>query len=136
MKKHASILGPDGKSVEVELKTDIYQAAHDKGLSIPQYLNSQFETNPDKYGSAFTQLCASVGLFQRTDKEFGFRSPTVAQAISGSMRGFDAAGIVHDQVPASRILFPAVILEMIENKLQVDRQSAPAIFDQMIAVLP
>lgn len=133
MKKTASIVGADGKQSEITLEASMYQAAHDSNLSVPQYLNNKYPTDSAAHGTAFAQLCASVGLFQSKNKEFGIRPPTVHQALEGTGE-MQVAGIVREASPASRILFPAVILELIENKLSVDRQSAPAIFDQMIAV--
>jgi hypothetical protein len=45
-----------------------------------------------------------------------------------------AGPITQDANPASRVIFPAVILELVESQLQVDRTSDPQAFESMIGL--
>lgn len=121
-----------GAQTEAPLTADIYKSALDAGLSVPQYINRTFETAPDAKAPTFDQLCASSGLILTPNREFGLRSPTLASVFDGTAQ-FNAGAITKEANPASRILFPAVILEMMESKLQVDRATDPDAFDMMIA---
>jgi len=130
-----SFLDENGARQELGLESSVYKAAHESNMTVPQYINRTYPTRADQYGTTFEQLCASAGLFMHRDKQFGLRPPTVAQILSGKAAAPMTAGtVIHDADPASRILFPAVILEMIESKLQVDRTTAPAVFDQLVAI--
>ena len=129
----ANIKDKDGKNVEVPITPTLYQEAHEANQTVPQYLANRFETDAALYGSAFEQVCASSGLILGRDRAFGIRPPTVKAILEGTA-GMSAGAITRDAVPASRVLFPAVILEVIENQLAKERTSQPAIFDQMIAI--
>lgn len=129
-----TFIDENGARQELNLETSVYKAAHDANMTVPQYLNHKYPTRAESYGTTFEQLCASAGLFMFRDKQYGLRPPTIKQVLDGQAASIQAAGVVHDADPASRILFPAVILEMIENKLQVDRTTAPAVFDQLVAI--
>ena len=129
-----TFIDENGAQQELGLETTMYKAAHDNNMTVPQYINRQYPTHAEKYGTTFEQLCASAGLFMHRDKNFGIRPPTVAEVLNGTGITMTAGSVIHDANPASRILFPAVILEMIENKLQVDRTSAPMIFDSLVAI--
>lgn len=122
-----------GQMQEVSLSADVYRNAHEANLTVPQYLAQQYPTNPEKYGSTFDQLAASCGLFLSKDKNFGIRPPTLAEVFKGGAE-INAGVVVRDASPASRILFPAVFLEAIEDKLKVDRATIPNLFDKMIAI--
>ncbi len=126
-----SFIDAEGQRSEVTLSPNVYKAAVDKGLSVPQYLNRTFQTAADADASTFEQLCVSSGLIVGHDKEFGLRSPVLADVLSGNAE-LNAASVA-DANPASRILYPAVVLEMIENQLAVDRETDPSSFDKMVA---
>jgi len=123
----------NGEQHEVQLEPSIYKAALDSGLTVPQYLNRKFPTSPDAKASTFEQFCASSGLVMTKDREFGLRSPTLAQIFDGTAE-INAGIVTKEADPASRILFPAVILELIETKLAVDRTTDPTEFERMLAI--
>jgi len=126
-----SIIGKDGGNVEVKLEPSIYKAALDSGLSVAQYINRKYETSPDAAASTFVQMCSNSGLIVNENKEFGLKSPSIASILDGSV-SVNAGIVTSDADPTSRILFPAVILEMIENKLAVDRKTDVTAFEGMI----
>lgn len=123
----------DGNVQEVQLDAGLYKAALDSGLTVPQFINRKYPTHPKAEATTFEQMCADVGLILAANQEFGLRSPTLAQVFDGTAE-INAGVVVKEADPASRIMFPAVILEMIENKLQVDRTTDPTNFNRMLAL--
>ena len=126
-----SFINAEGQRSEVTLSPNLYKAAVDAGLSVPQYLNREYQTEATAGSSTFEQLCASSGLIVGNNREFGLRSPVLNDILSGKA-DLNAAATA-DANPASRILYPAVVLELIENQLAVDRDTDPTSFDKMVA---
>ncbi len=122
-----------GALQEAQIDVSIYKQAADKGMSVPQFLAQKFPTDSQKYGSTFEQFLASEGIFIRANKEFGIRPSTLAEIVNGELQ---AGGntVTRDAAPASRILFPAVFLEAIENKLKTDFGGYSGLFDKMVAI--
>lgn len=129
----ATIKGRDGENVIVPVLPTLYQDAHKANLTVPQFLNLNYPTDAAAYGTTFEQVCAASGLVFNEDKNYGLRAPSLASVLDGSSM-IHADAITKEGVPASRILFPAVFLEVMENKLATERTSQPAIFEQMIAI--
>lgn len=122
-----------GENQEVDLQVDVYRKAVDAGQTVPQYLNTTYPTNAAKDGTAFEQLMEQTGLFVHADATYGLRPPTMAECINGTAN-MNAGVITRDAQPASRILFPAVFLEAMEDKLKTDTKGYVAQFESMIAV--
>lgn len=123
-----------GKLVDVAIPVSLYRDAYKADMSVPQYVNTTlFPAADTAHGTAFEQICASTGLFMASNKDYAVRSPTLEAVFDGTA-GINAAGITRDSTPASRILFPAVFLEYIENKLAIERTSQPAAFEKMVAI--
>ena len=124
------IVDAKGDKVPVDLSVSMYKDAYEAGQSLPQHLATKYPTNAEKHGSAFEQLMEQCGVFVRGNKEFGIRASTMQEVLNPK----EAAGLVtREGVPASRILFPATILGVIENKLAVDLDSDANAFDGAIA---
>ena len=126
-----SFINAEGQQDDVTLSPNLYKAAVDAGLSVPQYVNRTYPTTAAAASSTFDQMCASAGLIVGSNQEFGLRAPMLADVLSGKAE-LNAASTA-DANPASRILYPAVVLELIENKLAVDRDTDPTSFDKMVA---
>ncbi len=124
-----------GEQHEVVLAPEMYKAAADEGLTLRQYVNVHFPTTADAKVDTFSQLCASEGLFFSPDKNAGV-APIPLKNILNPTPKFDAAGgVVRETNPVgSRVLFPAAILEYVENKLKVDRQSQVNAFSSLLAM--
>lgn len=129
----AAFIDANGATQQLPVDVSMYRMAADNGMSFPQWVNSQFPTNPEIHGNTFDQLLASEGIFVRPNKEYGIRAATLDQVLNGRPR-MEAGVIVKDAVPASRILFPAAVLSVIEDKLAVDLETTANSFDQMLAV--
>lgn len=128
-----------GKLIEVpaeKLGPQIYKEAHDANLSLAQYINRMFNDADPKVGSAFDQLCASEGLALAGKNPYGLRSATVAEILDGTANVLGAAN-VKDQGspfgPASRILFPAAVVAMIESAVLKDYHTDTVVFGDLIA---
>jgi len=132
MTNKVSFVDADGKQ-EVTLGLQHWQAAQDKNLSLRQLINRKYPTTADAKHDTFTQMCQSVGLYTKPARELGIRPITMKEIETGGL-DFSAAMNGTEVSPVqTKILFPAVIAELVENKLQFERQSAVAAFDMMLA---
>lgn len=122
-----------GATQDVTLDASVYRAAHDANMTVPQYINNLFPTNAAANGTAFEQMCAESGLVMTKDRQFGLRPPTLSAVLEGKA-AINAGAITKDAQPASRILFPAVFLEMLEATLQPDLNMNPDQLNAMIAI--
>jgi len=127
------MIDENGAQVDVKLETSIYKEAMSKNLTVPQLINQKYPTAANAEGNSFEQLCCSSGLIVGENRQFGLKSPSIAAILDGTA-DLNAAATVAEADPASRILYPAVFLELIENKLQVDRTTDPNNFDKMVAL--
>jgi len=118
-----------GDKLPVDMTVAMYKDAADRNQSLPQYLATQYPTNAEKNGTVFEQLMEQCGVFVNGNKEFGFRASTLEDVLAPKQ----ASAITREGVPASRLLFPAVMLEVIENKLSVNYDVNPAALSAMIA---
>jgi hypothetical protein len=121
-----------GATQEIDVEADIYKQASDARLTVPQLLGQKYPTDAKRFGSTFEQLMASTGLYQRVDDAYGIRPRTMDQVLGTEK--LSAGTIVREATPASRIIFPAVFLEAVENKLKADTASYVATFDSLVAV--
>lgn len=110
-----------GDNKAIDLSVGMYAEAAEKGQSLRQHMANTYPTNAEKYGSAYEQVLEQIGVFIKGDKEHGLRASTVGDVLSPK----NAAAITKEGVPASRILFPAVIMDVIEDKLTRDYTSNP-----------
>lgn len=133
MNGKASFYDKGGKRQEVTLDATIFREAHDNEITVAQLLERKYETDSAEYGTVLEQMAASCGLVMKPDHRFGLRSPKMSEVFNGT--GELKAGIItRDGSPASRILFPAVFLQWVENALVTDYETQPQIFEQMIAI--
>lgn len=133
MKNKVTFTDKEGLQQEVTLGLQHWQIAQDKNLSLRQFVNTAFPTVVDSKHDTFTQMCASVGLYTKPARELGIRPITMKEVETG---GLDfSAGMQGTEVNPvqTKVLFPAVIAELVENKLQFDRMSAASSFDTMLA---
>lgn len=123
----------NGATQEVQLDVSVYREAANAGMSVPNYLAKQYPTDEAKYGTVFEQMLAAQGLFVRADRRYGIKPPTMAEIFEGSAV-MQAGTVVREASPASRIMFPAVIIEAVEDGLKADTGSYLKLFDEMIAI--
>lgn len=118
MKTKVSFLDNQGLQQEVSLGLNHWAAAQKQNLSLRQFINRTYETSDPKFDT-FTQMCQSVGMYTAPCKELGMRPITMAEVEYGGLEF--AAGTQGSEVNPvqTKILFPAVIAELVENKLQL-----------------
>lgn len=122
-----------------QLHPGLYKEAHDANLSMAQYINRMFaDQDPDeKIGSVFDQLCASEGLALPGKNPYGLRAATVAEVLDGTANVLGNAN-PKDQGspfgPASRILFPAALVALIESAVPKDYSTDTVVFKDLVAV--
>lgn len=127
----ASYIDINGAVQQVNLDASVYREAADKGLSVEALVNLKHETKASD-PSAFQQLCASEGIFLKANRQYGIRPATMDAILNGTR--IEAGAVVRDATPVSRILFPAVQMSALENKLRDDNSGVIAAFGQMVAV--
>lgn len=128
-----SFYDANGARQQVEITATMYREAHDARMTLPQFLAQRYPTDTARYGSTFNQMMASEGIFVRGNQELGIRPSTMADILNGPK--INAGGVtVKDGVPASRILFPAVFLQYIENKLVANLTMTADAFEEMIGI--
>lgn len=121
-----------GAIQQVDLNVSMYAQASRRGMSLPQYLAAEYPTDAAKYGAPFQQFMESEGIFVRPNRELGIRASTMDEVLNGRMQAGSVT--VKDGVPASRILFPAVFLQAVEDKLVANLTMTGDAFEKMIAV--
>lgn len=130
-----SIVDRDGKRHEVELSVDMYRAAYDMGVSLPQYLSQTFDTDADRYGTPFQQLLATSGMALKRDSETGLAASRMYDILNGGPQMAAARPDGSQALTvAGRLLFPAVILQWIESTLMSDWSTYEAIYGKMVAL--
>lgn len=119
-----------GEVQQLPLDVVMYRQAADAGMSLQQFINTRYPTNAEQYGTTFAQLLESEGIFLRGNRELGIRPSTMADVLRGV--SVEAGTVVKDAIPASRILFPAVMMGLIEDKLQASFTMTANAFDAMV----
>ena len=130
MAKDLIVIDARGDKTPVDLSVGLYKEAADAGLSLRQHLSNIYPTNAEKHGSAYEQLMEQCGIFVKGNKEFGIKASSMDDLMNPKEA---ASAITRDGVPASRLLFPAVILDVIEDKLAVDYDTNPSALTSMLA---
>ena len=128
-----TFIDKDGTQQEVSINLEHYALARQKNLSLRQLINNKYKTAAESKFDTFTQMCQSVGMYTKSARELGIRPISMAEVEYGGL-DFSAGTQGSEVSPVqTKILFPAVIAELVENKLFFDRGSAIAAFDQMLA---
>jgi hypothetical protein len=110
----------------------LVKEAADKGFSVKELINAKFPTNAERDGTAYEQALEQTGIFVGGNRAAGIRKVNFDDILNPANEA--NSPITRDGVPASRILFPIAILDTIEDKLQVNRDTTPNALSQMIAM--
>lgn len=135
-----SILDETGARQELKFDVTAYREAQDAGLTLGQLCNTKYRTDSEKHGTAFAQILASAGMFLHADTKYGVRPPTVAELYNGDARkradvllAFTRPDGSKSDTASGRLLFPAVLMELIEASLRPNIESYIASFMAMVA---
>jgi len=127
----AAIIDHLGHTQQISLGKEIYHKAAQSGVQVRDYINSTFKTDASKFGSAFDQLAAQANVFFSNDFGNGIRKTTLGQMLDDRQA---AGGVVREGYPLSRLIFPAVVLAAVEDRLRTRSPGDLADFDSMIAI--
>jgi len=134
----ARIIGKDGTSQEVELSLEDYAQAYADGKSFAQHINTKFSTDESKYGKAFDQVLASSDIFVREDRTTGLKPPTMAELFATGGTQINLSTMTRNEGNArdtvlGRLLFPSIVLEMMNAYLVEDNTSYEGMFQRLVA---
>lgn len=122
--------------VEVPVSLEDYKEAEEKGLSFSQLMNRKYPTDVARHGTAFHQLMASSGLVVSENNMYGLRPPTLKDIFDGKAE-LNGAIVRPDgsqrNTPAGRLLFPAVLIDLLEDSLRENKESYNTAFLGMVA---
>ena len=121
---------------EIDFDVTAYRAAGEANQSLSQHLETQYPSAND-CGSTFEQCMQQSGMFIRGDRSAGLHPPTMKQVLDGGMK-MDAASIVrndgsNNNTVTGRLLFPEVIMQIMESELSESHDDLLRGYDSMIA---
>lgn len=132
----AFFLDKNGAAQHVEITADIYKEAVAANLTVSQLLNRKYATEADQsQGTPSAQIFASEGLALAGKNQFGLRNATTEEVLDGKS-GMQASNVKDSGSPfgsASRILFPAAIVDMVEASVAKDYTTDSQLFNGMVA---
>lgn len=128
----------EGKAQEVQINLEDYAQAYASGKSFAQHLNAKFKTDTDKYGSAFDQVLSTSGIFVRENRTTGAKPPSLAELFATGGTEINMGTMTRNEGNArdttlGRLLFPSIVLEMMDAYLLENTQSFEGQFQQMVA---
>lgn len=124
-----------GHQTEVEVDVKDYMAAADHNLSLPQYYALKYPTTGDM--TTMEQFMASSGIRINSDRSRGIQASTMREVLHGM--DLSAGTIVRpqngvDSNLAARTLFPAVMLQLVADKLISDKEDQLQPWEDAFAV--
>lgn len=126
-----------GQNTEVPLNLEMYQEAQDANLSFSEFVNLKYPTNVERDGTAFAQMMRSSGLYLSEDRNFGIRPPTLGAIFNGGAQLNGGAIVRPDgsrsNTPSGRLLFPAVLIDLLESQLRDNKEGYIGMLYDMVA---
>ena len=122
----------DRQQIEVTLENTV-KAAKAANTTVRDYVNSAYATDAEKYGDAFSQLCASEGLVLQPSRAYGIKAPSLAAVLEGGP-SVEAGAIVRTPSSQARVLLMPAIGALVEDKLLADLSMNANAFDSMVAM--
>lgn len=129
----ANFRDAQGANQDLEIGMDQIRAAAGAGISLRDYVNATYPTDPAAYGDTFSQLCASEGIVLRPSKAHGIRSPKLSAIINGRTQ-LEAGAVVRNPTNQARVLLMPAIGALVEDKLLADLTLNASAFDSMVAL--
>lgn len=129
----AAFIDAQGATQQVEINLDTVRAAADNSLSVRDFINSQYTTDAEAYGDAFSQMCASEGIVLVPNKKYGLKAGNLDAVVNGRPK-MEAGAIVKTPSSQARVLLMPAIGALVEDKLLGDLDMNANAFDSMIAL--
>ena len=132
-----NIIDASGSQQDIDFDVTAYKAAGDQQLSLTQFLERKYPSDA-KRGTTFEQCMQQTGMFIHADKSIGLHPPTMKQVLEGGMVEMNAGAIVRNDgsqnnTVSGRLLFPEVILQIIESELSESHDDLLRGYDSMVA---
>lgn len=128
----AAFIDAQGSTQQIEANLDMVRAAKENGMSFRDYVNSTYDTNAEKYGDAFSQMCASEGIVLQPNKQYGMKASSLDAVLNGRTV-LEAGAIVRNPSNQGRVLLMPAIGALVEDKLVADLNMNADEFDRIIA---
>ncbi len=123
-----------------------YRLAADHGMRASALLNARYADADPQFGSAFEQAIRYLGIYPKDDPKYGIVATRIKDIMDGTctakMAGYQMAGgsivspkaPIGGSTPASRVLFPEIVLGFIQSELTADYSAEETAFSQMFAM--
>jgi hypothetical protein len=126
------------------LALEDYRKAEKMGMTVSGLLNAKYSDYDPKYGTAFEQACASLGIYLKDDLSRGITASRLDEVLDGTVteklagEGLAIGGTIvtpsqQGTTPASRIFFPEVVLSLMNENLLENNDPEMAIWNRMIS---
>lgn len=123
----------NGAIQQVEIDLNTIRAAGDNRMSVRDFVNGQYDTNAERYGDVFSQLCASEGIILQPSKAYGIKASSLDAVLNGRPI-MEAGSVVKTPSSQARVLLMPAIGALVEDKLLSDLDMNANAFDAMIAL--
>jgi hypothetical protein len=130
-------INAEGNVQQVKLENTLYKEAIDKNVKVAHLINMTYKDADPKKGTAFQQIAASEGLSLVGKNPFGLRAASIHDILEGNA-GFQAGGTSNSRERGdplgnqSRILFPSVVIEMVEDMFYDSRSDEDVRFRDLV----
>lgn len=132
-----SFIDITGKRQQVEITVLDYMAAADEKLTLTQHFARKYPT-AEANASTFEQMCASAGIRLRADHARGIPASSMKELYNGTVdksMGTIVRGTGADrQTTTGRILFPEIMLQMVNEALIVSKEDYLQPWESAIAM--
>jgi hypothetical protein len=127
-----------GRQAEVNIDVTDYMAAADQKMSLSQYYANEYQTSPDQ-PTALEQFCMEANIRVRPDPARGIAATTMKEIFHGVDKGAATGAITRPsgadrQTTAGRILFPEIMMQLINDKLLTNKDSFLIPWERAIAL--
>lgn len=131
-----NVVTRDGQQTDLDIDVTAYREAGERGLSLSQLLEQKYPSDPAR-GSTFEQCMQSANLLLRNDPKTGLRASTMKEVLDGGVQVNMGAITRNDGADrnsvAGRMLFPEVIMQIIESELSESEEVFLGGYNRMIA---
>lgn len=135
---NATFIDNTGAPQKVTLSVEDYREAADHKLSLTQLYAQKYPTAKASEGSALEQFAASAGIRVKSDERRGIAASSMREIMHGGVdksAGTLVRGTGSDrQTTAGRILFPEIMMQMVNEVLIADKEDVLTPWESAIAV--
>lgn len=128
----AAFIDSQGSTQQLEVNLDIIRASKEAGQSVRDYVNATYDTDAEKHGDVFSQLCASEGIVLIPQKKYGMKASSLDAVLNGRPV-LEAGAIVRNPSNQGRVLLMPAIGALVEDRLVSDLNMNADEFDRIIA---